>query len=144
MSILCKIGIHQYVTINEGEYDNLGISNNPTVRECVCCGKTQEFVMHCLGMNPPDYYTYWETIRQKTSKLTKQQEKDYITCDFPDNPTNKQIETELLSLLLIQDKKVVNLSTGVSYHVEDFVILNDNNEQTTLDLTNEHHWRYYD
>lgn len=150
MSIFCKIGIHRYATINEGDYNNLGISHNPTIRECLCCGKTQELVKHCLGLNPPEYYTYWTTNvftnEKPKNKLNKQQEKDSIPCIFPDNPTTEQIENELLSLLLYQDKKIVNLSTGVSYRVEDYIILNDNNEQVILDdlSNNSTHWRYYD
>lgn len=58
MSILCKISLHFYNVINEGGYDKLGLSSNPRIRACSCCGKTQELERYCLGLNPSEYYDY--------------------------------------------------------------------------------------
>lgn len=54
---------HVWTIIQNGNYDILGIASPVTVRMCEKCGKKQALFVECLGLNPPEYYRHWETLK---------------------------------------------------------------------------------
>ncbi len=66
MSILCKLGIHQWTIVHEGSYTLYGDPDPiPRTRGCTRCFKQQEQSWHLLGMNPIDYYKSWITTHKE-------------------------------------------------------------------------------
>jgi len=45
--------------------ERLSIPLTPSKRVCKICGKTQEEDRHCLGLNPPEYYSRWITVQKQ-------------------------------------------------------------------------------
>jgi len=55
---------HKWEIIQDGNYDTLGIPSPSTIRKCKKCEVKQKLVIDCLGMNPQDYYRFWQTIEE--------------------------------------------------------------------------------
>jgi hypothetical protein len=63
MSLLCSLGIHQWMytpaTYSSIAEKRLGIPATEMTRCCVACAKQQLRDEHCLGINPPEYHYTW-------------------------------------------------------------------------------------
>ncbi|MEN9755857.1 MAG: hypothetical protein RL755_44 [Pseudomonadota bacterium] len=53
---------HQWETIQQGDYDLLGISSKSTIRRCKKCEIKQVLIVDCMGLNPAEYYSFWSTL----------------------------------------------------------------------------------
>ena len=63
----CVFGFHNWGNYTEAKYGDfrsemLAIPIEYATRTCSCCGKKQYEDVHCLGLNPPEYYKQWRNL----------------------------------------------------------------------------------
>lgn len=110
-TILCKIGIHNWqyypAKYSCSRWEILAGPTKPATRECRHCGKFQVEDIHCLGLNPPEYITTWNTkVNENTLPLEHWRK-------FPDvmPPANKPVLILYLPPLL----KKPTMAVGINF-----------------------------
>lgn len=73
-SLWCLAGLHNWTytgaVYTNDQAERLAIPQTPAKRVCDRCGKKQHEDRHCLGLNPPEYYSTWYTDHQCAQQPT--------------------------------------------------------------------------
>ncbi len=66
----CLVGLHSWLATPavyaDETAERLAIPLESGSRTCLHCDKTQVEDRHCLGLNPPEYYSTWHTTQLRT------------------------------------------------------------------------------